>query len=166
MTYQKLNFRGTYKALLPHVDPSPFVCDSLNCMLHLQPSPCHSVPDRMSCKLQRKRNELRRVKWSPIRSQIRLQAGETSVCFPCYCALRGGPPPVVHLVALWERQGPTRGAVPEVVSTDLKFQPKDILFEFDTYWPPNLLSIYSPRARFYYLVQSPLCREPFLSRCG
>lgn len=90
---KSLDFRGTYKAFLPLVDPTPFlVCDSLNCMLLLQSSPCHPVPDRMSCKLKKKRNELRKVKWPPpppplqsdYRSDCRL--GDTFVHFLGYCA--------------------------------------------------------------------------------
>lgn len=72
-------------------------------------------------------------------------------------------PPAVHLAAFLKRQEPTGGAVPEVISTDLKFRPKDILFESDTCWPPNLLRVYSSKARFCYLVQLPLHQESSVS---
>ena len=79
-----------------------------------------------------------------------------------YCA-SWGPPPAVHLVPFLKRQEPTGGAVPEVISTDLKFLPKDVLFEFDTCSPPNLLKVYSSKARFCYLVQLPLHQESSVS---
>lgn len=80
---KSLDFRGTYKAFLPLVDPTPFlICDSLNCMLLFQSSPCHPVPDRMSYKLKKKRNELRKVKWPPPTPPPPPQSDYRSDCRP------------------------------------------------------------------------------------
>lgn len=136
-----------------------------NCMLLLQSSPCHPVPDRMSCKLKKKRNELRKVKWPPPPpprpyNQITDQTVGPGILLSTSWAI---VPPAVHLAAFLKRQEPTGRAIPEVISTDLKFRPKDVLFESDTCWPPNLLRVYSSRARFCYLVQLPLHQESSVS---
>lgn len=135
-------------------------------MLLFQSSPCHSVPDRMSCKLKKKRTKKGGMTPPPPpRHQITGQTvGQGDFCpLPGLLCLAGGPPHAVPLAAFLKRQKPTGGAVPELISTDLKFQPKHVLFESDTCWPPNLSTFYSLKARFCYLVQLFLHQESSVS---
>lgn len=90
--------------------------------------------------------------------------GQGDFCpLPGLLCLAGGPPPAVPVAAFLKRQKPTGGAIPELISTDLKFRPKHVLFESDTCWPPNLSTFYSLKARFCYLVQLSLHQESSVS---
>ena len=73
----------------------------------------------------------------------------------CAIVLHRPPPGLLlsSLVTLWEGQEPTGGTVLEVIPAALKCWSQEVLFECDTCGPLNLLKVYSPRARFYCLMQ-------------
>ena len=112
-----------------------------------------------------RKKELRKVEWPPPPPSDYRSDCRPGRLLPTSWAIvpRGGPPHAVPLAAFLKRQKPTGGAVPELISTDLKFQPKHVLFESDTCWPPNLSTFYSLKARFCYLVQLSLHQESSVS---
>lgn len=144
------------------------------CRLIFQPLPRHSGPwlDNLQAWIKRKRNVQRKVKWQPHLHPYQIRDLTPGRFLFASCAAHGGGAgqgsccPHELPVRPLRGTGTHRWNCSRSNSTALKFPSKDILFEFNTCCPLNLLRVYSWKARFYCLVQPHLHQEPFLSVIG